>query len=159
MGIALSSQGELYILDGENNRVVKFDQRMKFERHFGGIEAGAGRLQKPLDILTGGRGEVFVLEPEAVVEFDYAGNYVRRIGEGVLKDARGFGIYGFGLVVADSAEVRFFDERGHVLKGIQGPLLMLEPGEELMDVGVREGKIFLLTTKRIQVFRFAEVVR
>lgn len=156
-GVALSQQGELYILDGENHRVVKFDPRIRFERSFGGIEAGEGRLRQPLDITTSARGRVLVLEPERIVEFDYAGNYVRRIGEGVLTNARGFGVAGAGVVVADSAELKFFDERGEVSARIQGPLMVREPGEELMDVAVRDDKIFLLTTKRVHMFRFVEV--
>lgn len=155
LGVALSPHGELYVLDGENNRVVKFDPRMRFERSFGGIEAGVGRLRQPIDILTGARGQVMVLEPGRIVEFDYAGNYVRRIGEGVLTNARGFGVMNFGIVVVDSAELRFFNEGGDVSDQLHEPLIIREGGEEVVDVAVHDDRMFLLTTKRVQVFRFA----
>lgn len=153
LGVALSLQGELYVLDGENDRVVKFDSRMRFERSFGGIEAGAGRLRQPLDIQIGANGQVLVLEPGRIVQFDYAGNYVRRIGEGLLTNARGFGVTDAGVVVVDSANLKFFDERGD---RILEPLIISDAGEELMDVAVRDNKIFLLTTRRVLVFRIAD---
>ncbi|MEX2191006.1 MAG: NHL repeat-containing protein [Bacteroidota bacterium] len=159
LGVALSRQGELYILDGENTRVVKFDSRLRFERSFGGIESGAGRLQQPTDILTGARGQVMVLEAGRIVEFDYAGNYVRTIGKSKLKKARGFSEAGTGVVVADSAGLWFFDERGTSSTSIPYPLMVTDAGEELNDVAVRDDRIFILTTKRVHVFRFTDVTR
>ncbi|MEX2115571.1 MAG: NHL repeat-containing protein [Bacteroidota bacterium] len=159
LGVALSRQGELYVLDGENNRVVKFDSRLRFERSFGGMEAGAGTLRQPMDVVVGERGQVMVLESHRIVEFDYAGNYLRSVGEGSLKGARGFGEAGSGVVVAGSSELWFFDDRGELTMNIQYPLLVSDVKEELSDAVVRDERIFVLTARCVRVFRLIEVGR
>lgn len=158
LGVALSRQGELYVLDGENNRVVKFDARLRFERSFGGIEAGIGRLRQPVDIMVGELGRVMVLEPHRIVEFDYTGNYVRSAGDGSFRQARGFGEAGTGVVVADSAGLWFFDDRGNVTINIQHPIIDAEDGE-INDVIVRDEELFVLTNRRVIMFRLTEVGR
>lgn len=159
LGLALSTQGELYVLDGENHQVVKFDARLRFERSFGGIEAGVGRLRQPVDIAIGETGLVMVLEPHRIVEFDYAGNYVRSVGDGTLEGARGFGSAQSGIVVAGSSNLWFVDERGNVTVKMQYPVIAPDPGEEINDVAVQGEKIFVLTTRHVRVFRFAKVSR
>jgi hypothetical protein len=159
VGVALSKQGELYVLDGENLRVIKFDARLNFERSFGGIEAGTGRLRLPIDITVGEHGNVLVLEPHRIVEFDYAGNFVRSIGDGILKSALGFCEAESGVVIAGSAELWFLDERGNMVMHLQHPIVAPDPSEEISDVALHHGKLFLLTTRQVRVFRFTEVDR
>ncbi len=123
------------------------------------MEAGAGRLRQPMDVLVREQGQVMVLESHRIVEFDYAGNYVRSVGDRVLKGARGFGEAGSGVVVADSAELWFFDERGELTMNILYPLIVSDVKEELSDVVVHDGRIFVLTARCIRIFRHTEFDR
>jgi hypothetical protein len=113
----------------------------------------------PIDITVDGHGNVLVLEPHRIVEFDYAGNFVRSTGEGLLKGAVGFCQAGDGIAVAGVAEVWFLDDRGNMVMHLEHPIVEPDLSEEISDVAFHQGKIFLLTTRRVRVFRFVEVGR
>ena len=50
LGCAVSRQGDLYILDSENKRIVKFDLFGNFALNFGGYDAGIYSLVNPKKI-------------------------------------------------------------------------------------------------------------
>jgi hypothetical protein len=75
-GVAVSRHGELYVLDGENVRVVKINRSNQFERSFGGFDAGAGRLADPRQISAGPRDRIYVLDGTRVLVFDPFGNFI-----------------------------------------------------------------------------------
>ena len=88
-GVALSSQGDLFVVDSENQLVHKFGKFNTVIREpkivFGDRNAGSGRLAAPTRIVVSNR-HVFVADALRVVVFDYFGGYVRSLGGGVFKD-------------------------------------------------------------------------
>ena len=73
---AISSQGELFILETQGKRVLKFDQNQTFQMEFGSYSAGEGALSDPRDITVTPSDRVFVLDAHRVVGYDIFGNYV-----------------------------------------------------------------------------------
>jgi hypothetical protein len=73
---AISSQGELFILETQGKRVLKFDQNQNFQMEFGSYSAGAGALSDPRDITVTSLDRVFVLDGHRVVSYDVFGNYL-----------------------------------------------------------------------------------
>jgi len=84
-GIALDRFGKLYIIDGENNQIVKINENNQLERSFGGFEAGIGKLTKPTRVRISGDDLVLVQDGNKIVIFDLLGNYIRTIGTGYFK--------------------------------------------------------------------------
>ncbi len=70
LGVALSRLGDLFVLDGDNVRVVKFIGNVRYGRSFGDIDDRRSRLRRPEKILVGPNDHVFVLEPDRLLEFD-----------------------------------------------------------------------------------------
>jgi outer membrane protein assembly factor BamB len=61
--------GSLYVLDGGNLRVQKFDSDLRFVTQWGGFGDGPGRFSQPTGIRVGSDGTVYVLdEVRAVIE-------------------------------------------------------------------------------------------
>ncbi|MBI2619031.1 MAG: NHL repeat-containing protein [Ignavibacteriales bacterium] len=154
LGVALSRQGDLFILDGENRRVVKFNAQSKFERSFGDREVLPGRLRKPREIMVSRQDRVYVLEEDRVLEFDYAGNFVQVLGQGLFAEATGFGETREGFVVCTKESFLWFDRGGklghvknadRIISGFQ-----LTPIE---DVVVEENRVLILSRQRIGIFR------
>jgi hypothetical protein len=87
--VALSEFGDLYILDGENIRVMKFNTQNLFERAFGDINAGKGKLQNPTRLIAI-NSRVFVGDKNKILVYDYFGNYLRSIGNGIINNLNGF---------------------------------------------------------------------
>jgi DNA-binding beta-propeller fold protein YncE len=153
--VAVSRLGDLFLLDSENQRVVKVNTFSTIERTFGGIGAGKGRLENPRKIRVTDQDLVCVLDGRRILVFDYFGNYIRTIGEGILKDPRGMTVENDTVYVADGQEVKLLDSDGKVL-GILAPVGMgeRESPQVFEDVAVHGDRLYLLTDSDVKVFKW-----
>ena len=76
LGCAVSSQGDLYILDSENKRIVKFDIFGNFNTNFGGYDAGSFSLNDPTKLAVSNNNYIYVADDNRIVIFDQFGNGV-----------------------------------------------------------------------------------
>jgi hypothetical protein len=158
--VGFSTNGEIFLADHEFNRVLRIDSFGKPKSSFGDFNWGEGRLARPAKILLTARQKIFVSDStaEAIVEFDYYGNFVRRLGEGVLRDPAGLAAQRNSalLFVADRANHRIvcFGNDGEKIldfgKRGRAPAEFSFPA----DVAVHGNRIFVLDTgnNRVQVF-------
>lgn len=152
-GVDLSKKGELFILDGENNRVVRFSQQSKFQAFFGDSEAKQRKIQKPIELTVTKSDRIFVLESLRVLEYDYFGSFIRTIGEGEIRNAKGFYVDDERLVVAEEHSVLWFDLNGVLSRRIDmKEFISSESLSSLVDVMLIGKDIYLLTEKKIHVF-------
>ncbi len=79
LSCALSQQGDLYILDSENKRIVKFDMFGNYEQNFGGYDAGSYSLDNPVQLAVAGNNNIFVIDGKYITVFDQYGNGVSKI--------------------------------------------------------------------------------
>jgi hypothetical protein len=82
LSCALSSMGDLYILDSENIRVLKFDLFGKFIQNFGGFDWGIYSLRNPKKLAINYDNSILVLDDSTLVLFDQFGNGKGRISLG-----------------------------------------------------------------------------
>lgn len=96
-GLAFDRADNLYVLDGQNTRIVVFDARGRFLRQFGKRGAGPGELQAPLGIAATADGNIVVndLGNRTLVVFSPTGEYVKNVPYSVD------GAVPFGAVQAD----------------------------------------------------------
>ena len=87
--VSLSRLGDLFLCDGENNRVAKVGSSNQVDLTFGGYGAGSGRLTQPVQIDCGPNDDVYVLDPPRIVVFDTFGNYIAELGAGAVPASRG----------------------------------------------------------------------
>jgi len=163
--VGFSPNGEIFLADHEFNRVLRIDSFGKPKASFGDFNWGEGRLSRPAKILLTSRREIFVSDStaEAIVEFDYYGNFVRRFGEGVLRDPAGLAEQRASdfLFVADQGNHRIvcFSAEGEKIFtfGMRGraPEQFLSPA----DVAVSGNRIFVLDTGNIRVQIFELIIK
>jgi DNA-binding beta-propeller fold protein YncE len=60
--VAVSAEGELYVVDGGNFRVQVFDAQGRFLRTFGAIGRQSGQFSRPKEIALDGSGNVYVVD-------------------------------------------------------------------------------------------------
>ena len=71
---ATSNLGDLFILDTENKRIIKFDLFGNFIMNFGGFDAGIYALSNPKKFSISFNNFLFVLDGKRIVVFDHYGN-------------------------------------------------------------------------------------
>lgn len=112
LDVANSSLEQMFVLDGENNRVIALSGFRSVERVFGGIESGAGRLTDPVALATDDSRYIYVLESDRVVVFDLFGNFLFHFGSGQFSDAEGITVHEGTALVVTSDALHFFSARG-----------------------------------------------
>jgi hypothetical protein len=152
LGVALSRLGDLFVLDGENLRVVKFAANLQYERSFGDIDDERSRLRQPVKILISRDDHVLVLEPDRLIEFDYFGQYLRTIAPGRFRDARGFCVVPSGIIVVTPGTLFWFNDRGELLREVQAAEIASEsPIGAMEDVAGGTHRLLLLTTTQLHI--------
>lgn len=156
VGVALSSSGDLFVLDGENYRVLRFSQDGRFQQTFGGIETGNRKIRNPLKIVVSEDNTVYVAEPNRILEFDYFGNLVAVLGDGVLSEVRSLCVAAGFLVILTRDSLIWFSRNGVVSTRILlSSLLTSEPLQNPQDLVVTGQRMLLLDTRRLYVFSIA----
>ena len=152
--VRLSDQGELFCLDAQNRRVLKFDVLGKLQTAFGGYDAGDGRLVRPERICLSDD-KIFVSDPKRIAVFDMHGNHLADWGSGILSEPVGMVAIGRMLCVADRANrtIFFFDDGVQVNSIWVLPALFREP----VDVGASGDLLYVLDrVLGIQIIRWAK---
>ena len=80
-GIGIDAQGNVYISDAGNHRVVKFNREYIPQKEFGGYGGGVGRFNTPRDLIVDRGLMLYVLDQGngRIVQLDAGLNYVNEI--------------------------------------------------------------------------------
>ncbi len=79
LSCATSNQGDLYFIDSENKRVMKFDIFGNFINSFGGLDAGKYQLKNPAQLAINSFNNIFVADNNSIFIFDHYGNGISKI--------------------------------------------------------------------------------
>jgi hypothetical protein len=82
VGIAVDSSGNVYVADGENCRIQKFDSNGKFLTEWGSRGSGNGQFNVPMGIAVDPTGNVFVSDFRnfRIQKFDTNGHFLAKWG-------------------------------------------------------------------------------
>jgi hypothetical protein len=153
LDVALSEFGDMFILDGENIRVMKFNAQGSFERAFGDINAGKGKLQNPVRLVAT-NSRIYVGEKNKVIVYDYFGNYLGSIGESIINNLNGFTMLTNGLLVASNDTIWWFTREGALQKSSSlDNIISEERINQIQDVACNGKQLFILSPHKIHVFK------
>lgn len=99
---------DLYIVDGENKRVVVFPRGFEPNNSFGGFNSPKGRLLDPSKIGKDGNNMIYVLDKgnNSIKVFDNFGTYKKDIKPNKILS---FSIYGNILYIFDGSIIYYYD--------------------------------------------------
>jgi DNA-binding beta-propeller fold protein YncE len=79
LSAVMSNQGDVFILDSENSRIVQFDIFGNFIRNFGGYDYGNFALQNPKQLAVSMTNNIFVIDGNEILIFDQYGNSITKV--------------------------------------------------------------------------------
>jgi DNA-binding beta-propeller fold protein YncE len=145
LSVAVDRFGSLFILEGENNQIVKINTRQNIERLFGGVQAGKGRLKDPKLLRVSQNDRVYVLDGDKFRVFDVFGNYLFEVQNDSFYSIQSFAV---------RSDTLFILQHG-VLSIVVGNALIerFSVAGEVVDVAVLNDAFVFLTKKNYYYVR------
>jgi hypothetical protein len=154
---ALSTIGELFVLESDAHRVIKFTTQLLPEREFGSYNAGAGSLTAPVDIVLTDDGLVRVADGMKIFSFDTYGNYMTACTVDTSVGIIAISAFRGGFLCTFQDKLSAFLNDGTPLWTIRRAMAMGMPAGELFrDALVLGSSLLVLTERHLAVCRIAE---
>lgn len=157
--VCLSLHGEFFVVDSENDRIIKLNATFQPELSFGDYDWGQGVLQEASHIIVSKNDIVYVSDSYAhnILVYDYYGNFLFDIGADVLLSPRGLCVDELeNIFVADTKKHKIFgfDHNGRQILEIGSFSSKYASFYEPNDVAVVRNKLYVADTQnhRIQIF-------
>ncbi len=150
LSAATSSLGELYVLDSENIRIIKFNIFGNFIANFGSYNYGNYSLKSPTKLAISPDNDIYVLDGKKLIRFDQFGNGndIRMLDSGFTN----LRIYGNNLTLSSIDEIYYLnlETPGSFLERIfLFGSTFLSP---IKAAVVYNNKLYVLTEEEISVF-------
>lgn len=159
ISVCLSLHGDFFIVDSENDRIIKLNPSFEPELSFGGYDWGQGVLKEASHIYVSKNDIVYVTDIAAhkIFVYDYYGNYLFDIGSQVLESPRGLCVDDLeNIFVADAKknQILGFDKTGRQILQMGSRSTKLAGFQEPSDVTIIRNKMYIADTQnhRIQIF-------
>ncbi len=122
-GIAVDSQGNIFVADSGNQRVQKYDKDGNYLQTIGRKGEGPGEFMRPSDVFLDGEGRIYVRELQKMHVFDPQGNSIKDINlqAYIMEFTLGAdgNILAYGLVRAEQGQnhaALILDQEGMIIK-------------------------------------------
>ena len=150
LSAVMSNLGDIFILDSENSRIVKFDIFGNFLQNFGGYDYGNYALQKPVQLAVSMQNNIFVIDGNQIIIFDQYGNGTGKITG--TKDFTSIRIIFEWLTVTTEDKIYTANLRSPEMSLREVLLEGLEEETEIVSALIFNNKLYLLSKKEILIF-------
>jgi len=150
LSAVMSNQGDVFILDSDNTRIVQFDIFGNFIRNFGGYDYGDFALQNPRQLAVSRTNNIFVIDGNEILIFDQYGNSITKVSG--LENFISIRII-FDWMTLSTDEKIFVANLRIPEISLKEVLLENVPlGTRIVSSLIYNNKLYLLTKKEILVF-------
>ncbi|HCY77870.1 MAG TPA: hypothetical protein DHV28_18335 [Ignavibacteriales bacterium] len=153
LSCATSNQGDLYLIDSENKRTMKFDIFGNYKINFGGFDAGIYQLSNPLQLAISAKNNIFIIDGQDVIIFDDFGNGINKIS--LDKNLKSIRILFDQLVICTSEEIYNTYLKSTEMKLNKINLEDFILNKPIVSAILLNKKLYVLTQNEILVFNFA----
>lgn len=147
--VATSNQGDFYILDSDNQRILKFNLRGEFISEIGGVDAGTFRLTNPLKLSLDNNLNLITAEKNTLFIFDQFGNGIRKVP--LPFEVKNLNSLFNNIVIVNEKNV--LAAKVVAEPNLQMNLLNPNITEDIVDACVFKSKLYVLTGSTIFVFQ------
>lgn len=154
LSIGLSSMGDLYVLDSENLRILKFDLFGNFIQNFGGFDWGNFSLKSPKKLAVSSDNSIFVIDDSLLIIYDQFGNGKEKLN--LQNSFSSIKISSGSLILNNENEV--YLTKLNETENPVSKIFLVGSSEELKIVSavLFNSKLYVLTPNEICVFKRTE---
>lgn len=146
-----SNLGDLFVLDSENKRIIKFDLFGNFIMNFGGFDWGDYALSDPKKMAVSPSNNIYVIDGNDIVVFDQYGNGISRLNP--AKDFKDIKIVYSNLVLNTDSEIFYSDLKSEIKELEELYLMGMEKFPKIISCFIFNKKVYLLSPFEILVFK------
>ena len=150
LSAVMSNQGDIFILDSENTRIVKFSLFGNFIQNFGGYDYGNYALQKPKQLAVSAQNNIFVIDGKQIIIFDQYGNGVGKASG--TEEFTSIRIIFNWLTVTTKNNIYVANLNIPELTLKQVTINEIEGNLKLVSSFIFNNKLYLLTNKKIFIY-------
>jgi len=151
LSCTLSFMGDLYVLDSENIRVLKFDLFGNYIQNFGGFDWGTFSLKNPKKLAMNFDNSICVLDDSVLVTYDQFGNGKEKINLG--NSFTNLNTNFVSLILNNENEIYMglIGVGENILNKVA--LIGFDNNLKILSCSVLNNKLYVLTPKEIFVFK------
>jgi hypothetical protein len=150
LSCATSNQGDLFLIDSENKRIMKFDIFGNFILNFGGFDAGKYQLSDPSQLAISSSNNIFVIDGSDIIIFDNFGNGTNSIS--INKSIKSIRILFDQLIICAEDEIYYSNLRSLDSKLIKLDLFGLDILPEIISAIKMNNVLYVLCKNELLVF-------
>ncbi|MGB5528776.1 MAG: NHL repeat-containing protein [Ignavibacteriaceae bacterium] len=151
LSAVMSNQGDVFILDSENSRIVKFDIFGNFIQNFGGYDYGNYALLKPRQLAVSRQNNIFVIDGSQIIIFDQYGNGVGKAS--AEEEITSIRIIFDWMTVTTKENIYVANLNSAKLNLKKVILNELEEKLEIISSFIFNSKLYLLSKKKIFIYK------
>lgn len=149
---AVSNQGDLYILDTDNSRILKYGLSGNFLLEIGGNDAGNYSLSNPKSFAVSEAGKIFVIDSENITIFDQYGTGLGKMD--IDFEAVHLSISKNLIFLNSDSEIKLID-----LMNPQSGLLNIKMEKPIADISIKKAiqfnnELYVLTENSILIYNY-----
>lgn len=148
--VSVSNQGDIYVLDSDNKRVLKFNMRGEFLLSIGGNDAGLFQLSNPIKLCLDNYNNLLVLQNNIIFVFDQFGNGLLKIN--VPFFATNINSFGDSIILVNERTLMSFKVPSKNLYEIDIKPTQFSFDDEIVDATFFNQKLYILTKHSINIF-------
>ncbi len=150
----VTSQNDLFLLDHDEYKVIKFKRDGSAERSFGQFGSGKGELSYPLQIELFSFDKLLISDPEekALLIYDFFGNFIKKIQFEGFKYPSGIDVDNKNNIYIADPEARkifFVDNKNYKLSEIKFLLKLRSPKDIVISTVKNKEYLYIIDGNEI----------
>jgi hypothetical protein len=151
--VTLNRQGDLFIADEENLRIVAFGGFNRHRMTIGGMDAGRFRISAPYSLNIFADDMILVRDGSRLLFFDQFGNPYREYSPEFLPDFRDISVDGnYIFMLLEDSILIYHDELHRPFERIRLAPYLVDPGK-ISRIEVNRNRIVLASADRLWIFQ------
>ena len=147
---AISTQGDIFILDSDNRRILKFNSRWEFQTSIGSFDAGSFALDNPKHFTITSDAKILVVDSKNLILFDQFGNGIKK--NQIPFEAENINATYSTICLNDKSQIAFFVNSDLESKNINPIIFNPKLEDNIEDSFLFNSKLYLLTKKTILIY-------